>query len=67
MSVKIPACIAQSWKELTLHVLPGQTPLLLARPDLERWKVVVDYGSKLVRVDGVAVKPAYTPPLVTTC
>ena len=60
VSVKIPICIAKSWKELTLHVLPGETPLLLARPDLERWKVAVDDGSKLVRVDGVAVKPAYT-------
>ena len=60
VSVRIPVCVAKSWKELKLHVLPGETPLLLARPDLERWKVVVDYGSKLVRVDGVAVKPAYT-------
>ena len=60
VSVTIPVCVAKSWKELKLHVLPGETPLLLARPDLERWKVVVDYGNKMVRVDGVAVKPAYT-------
>eukprot|EP00434_Breviolum_minutum_P011884 symbB.v1.2.010485.t1/scaffold674.1/size176181/2 len=60
VSARIPVCIAKQWKELTLHVLPGETPLLLARPDLERWKTVVDYGNKVVRVDGVAVKPAYT-------
>ena len=52
VSVRIPVCIAKQWKELTLHVLPGETPLLLARPDLERWKIVVDYGNKMVRVDG---------------
>ena len=61
VSARIPVCIAKQWKELTLHVLPGETPPLLARPDLERWKTVVDYGNKVVRVDGVAVKPAYTP------
>ena len=60
VSARIPVCIAKQWKELTLHVLPGETPLLLARPDLERWNTVVDYGNKVVRVDGVAVKPAYT-------
>ena len=58
--VKIPVCLAKTWRELTLHVLPGSTPLLLARPDLERWKVVVDYGKKLVLVDGVEVKPTFT-------
>lgn len=58
--VKIPVCLAKAWRELTLHVLPGSTPLLLARPDLERWKVVVDYGKKLVLVDGVEVKPTFT-------
>ena len=34
--VKIPVCLAKAWRELTLHVLPGSTPLLLARCDLER-------------------------------
>ena len=31
VSVTIPVCVAKSWKELKLHVLPGETPLLLAR------------------------------------
>ena len=58
--IKIPVCLAKTWRELTLHVLPGSTPLLLARPDLERWKIVVDYGKKLVLVDGIEVKPTFT-------
>lgn len=37
-----------------MHVLPGSTPLLLARPDL------VNYGSKTVKVSGVPVKPSFT-------
>ena len=40
----IPVCVGKTWRQLIVHVLPGHTPLLLARPDLESWQTVVDYG-----------------------
>ena len=56
----IPVCVGKTWRQLAVHVLPGYTPLLLARPDLEDWQVVVDYGKKSVMVGEVPVKPAFT-------
>ena len=35
-------------------------PLLLARPDLEAWNVMVNYGKKLVYVDGAEIRPVFT-------
>ena len=32
MVATIPVCVAQQWRSLNIHVLPGNTPLLLARP-----------------------------------
>ena len=56
----IPVCVGKTWRQLTVHVLPGHTPLLLARPDLESWQTVVDYGRKTVMIGDVHVKPAFT-------
>ena len=56
----IPVCVGKIWRHLAVHVLPGHTPLLLARPDLEAWDVMVDYGRRSVLVGGVMVKPAFT-------
>ena len=56
----IPVCVGKTWRQLAVHVLPGYTPLLLARPDLEDWQVVVDYGKKSVMIGEVPVKPAFT-------
>ena len=49
---RTPVCVGKVWRDLVIHVLPGHTPLLLARPDLESWNIMVDYGEKLVYVDG---------------
>ena len=54
---RTPVCVGKVWRDLVIHVLPGHTPLLLARPDLESWNIMVDYGEKLVYVDGVEIKP----------
>ena len=35
-SMVIPVCVAKQWTKLKIHILPGTTPLLLARPDLEK-------------------------------
>ena len=44
-----------------VHVLPGHTPLHLARPDLEAWNIMVNYArSKLIYIDGVEIKPVLT-------
>ena len=59
-SARTPVCVGKTWRELTIHVLPGHTPLLLARPDLEAWNVMVNYGKKLVYVDGTEIKPVFT-------
>ena len=56
----IPVCVGKTWRQLSVHVLPGHTPLLLARPDLESWQVVVDYGRRTVMIGDVHVKPAFT-------
>ncbi|CAL1128360.1 unnamed protein product [Cladocopium goreaui] len=56
----IPVCVGKTWRQLIVHVLPGHTPLLLARPDLESWQTVVDYGRKTVMIGDVQVKPAFT-------
>ncbi|CAL1173933.1 unnamed protein product [Cladocopium goreaui] len=56
----IPVCVGKTWRQLIAHVLPGHTPLLLARPDLESWQTVVDYGRKTVMIGDVQVKPAFT-------
>lgn len=32
---RTPVCVGKVWRDLVIHVLPGHTPLLLARPDLE--------------------------------
>ena len=56
----IPVCVGKTWRQLTVHVLPGHTPLLLARPDLESWQTVVDYGRKITKIGDVHVKPAFT-------
>ena len=54
---RTPVCVGKVWRDLVIHVLPGHTPLLLARPDLESWNIMVGYGEKLVYVDGVEIKP----------
>ena len=56
----IPVCVGKLWRQLTVHVIPGYTPLLLARPDREDWQVVVDYGKKSVMTGETPVKPAFT-------
>lgn len=56
----IPVCVAGEWRKLTVHLLPGTTPLLLARPDLERWDVEMKYGKGQVFVGGKEVKTART-------
>ena len=56
----IPVCVAGEWRKLTVHILPGTTPLLLARPDLERWDVEMKYGKGQVLVGGKEVKTART-------
>lgn len=60
MAATIPVCVAKVWKTLTIHVLPGKTPLLLARPDLEDWNVEVNYGKQVIKVDDIIVKHART-------
>ena len=60
MSAVIPVCVAKTWSKLKVHVLPGSTPLLLARPDLEKWNVEVNYGQQSIKVNGKPVKPART-------
>ncbi|CAL1126962.1 unnamed protein product [Cladocopium goreaui] len=59
-SANTPVCVERTWRQLTIHVLPGHTPLLLARPDLEAWNVMVNYGKKLVYVDGAEIRPVFT-------
>ena len=52
-------CVGKTWRQLIVHVLPGHTPLLLARPDPGMlWRTMARrrWGS----VD-VEVKPAFTP------
>ena len=56
----IQVCVGKGRRELFIHILPGHTPLLLARPDLEAWDVSVKYGSKRVFVGDVEVTPAFT-------
>jgi hypothetical protein len=58
---RTPVCVGKVWRDLVIHVLPGHTPLLLARPDLENWNVMVNYGKKLVYVDGVEIKLIMSP------
>ena len=57
---RTPVCVGKTWRDLVIHVLPGHTPLLLARPDLEAWNVMVDYGKKMIYIDGVEIKPVLT-------
>ena len=57
----VPVCVAKKWCSLQVHILPSNTPLLLARPDLEKWNVEVNYGQQSSRVDGVPVKPSRLP------
>ena len=57
----VPVCVAKQWRSLQVHILPGNAHLLLARPDLEKWNVEVNYGQQSIRVDGVPVKPSRTP------
>ena len=59
--VRLPVCVAQQWRSLDVHLLPGKTPLLLARPDLERWNVEMLYGKQEVRVDGKTIRTSRTP------
>ena len=59
-SVVIPVCVAKQWTKLKIHILPGTTPLLLARPDLEKWNVEVNYGQQTIKVNGKEVKPSRT-------
>ena len=58
---RTPVCVGKVWRDLVIHVLPGHTPLLLARPDLEKWNVMVNYGKKMVYVDGIEIKPIISP------
>ena len=57
---RTPVCVGKTWRDLVIYVLPGHTPLLLARPDLEAWNVMVDYGKKIIYIDGVEIKPVLT-------
>ena len=57
----LPVCVGKTWRRLTMHVLPGHSPLLLSRPDLEAWDVMVNYGKKSVMIGNVEVKLAFTP------
>ena len=33
-------------QRLTVHIVPGSTPLLIARPDLEAWGLIIDFRNK---------------------
>ena len=59
-SVVIPCCVAKQWTKLKIHILTGTTPLLLARPDLGKWNVEVNYGEQTIKVNGKPVKPSRT-------
>jgi len=56
----IPVCVGKTWRQLIVYVLPGHTPLLLARPDLESWQTVGNYGRKIAMIGDVQVKPVFT-------
>ncbi len=44
--VTLPVWIRGSKREITVYLVPGRVSLLVARPCLEEWGIVVDYRNK---------------------
>ena len=49
MEVTLPVEISGSKKKIKVSVIPGQTPMLLARPVLEEWGVIQDYAHDRIK------------------
>ena len=50
VEVTFEANVAGRERRITASVIPGQTPLLLARPVLEEWKVLQDYATGKIKM-----------------
>ena len=50
VDVTFPVKVAGRDVELTASIIPGHTPLLVARPVLERWKMVQDFAAGKIKM-----------------
>eukprot|EP00959_Pyramimonas_sp_CCMP1952_P244786 5116705-Pyramimonas_sp.AAC.1 len=46
--VTLPVWVRNAKRQLSVYLVPGQVSLLVARPGLEEWGMVIDYRNKKV-------------------